>query len=125
MLVFGHSNPNPNNYRNMNCITNTFAQYEICFGNKFFKKLDGSSIKSTGFKVAGESETVYFLDVPVEDSDIGILSIVKPTLNPDTFEVVKKSIGIVGVFQKMQTLVGTLWKETIVLIKKPFAIQLD
>jgi len=93
--------------RNMNCITNTFAQYEICFGNKFFKKLDGSSIKSTGFKVAGESETVYFLDVPVEDSDIGILSIVKPTLNPDTFEVVKKSIGIVD-YKKGEIVVNTI-----------------
>jgi len=93
--------------RNMNCITNTFAQYEICFGNKFFKKLDGSSIKSTGFKVAGETETVYFLDVPVENSDIGILSIVKPTLDPDTFEVVKKSIGTVD-YKKGEIIVNTI-----------------
>ncbi len=93
--------------RNMNCITNTFAQYEICFGNKFFKKLDGSSIKSTGFKVAGESETVYFLDVPLENSDIGILTIVKPTLNPDTFEVVKKSIGTVD-YKKGEIIVNTI-----------------
>ena len=93
--------------RNMNCITNTFAQYEICFGNKFFKKLDGSSIKSTGFKVAGEAETVYFLDVPVENSDIGILSIVKPTLDPDTFEVVKKSIGTVD-YKKGEIIVNTI-----------------
>lgn len=93
--------------RNMNCITNTFAQYEICFGNRFYKKLDGSSIKSTGFKVAGESETVYFLDVPTENSDIGILSIVKPTLDPDTFEVVKKSIGTVD-YQKGEIIVNTV-----------------
>ena len=92
--------------RNMNCITNTFAQYEICFGNKFFKKLDGSSIKSTGFKVAGESETVYFLDVPNE-TNIGILSIVKPTLDPDTFEVVKKSIGTVD-YKKGEIIVNTI-----------------
>ena len=93
--------------RNMNCITNTFAQYEICFGNRFYKKLDGSSIKSTGFKVAGESETVYFLDVPTENSDIGILSIVKPTLDPDTFEVVKKSIGTVD-YKKGEIIVNTI-----------------
>ena len=92
--------------RNMNCITNTFAQYEICFGNKFFKKLDGSSIKSTGFKVAGESETVYFLDVPNE-TNIGILSIVKPTLDPDTFEVVKKSIGTVD-YTKGEIIINTI-----------------
>jgi len=81
--------------RNMNCITNTFAQYEICFGNRFHKTLDKSNIKSTGFKIAGESETVYFLDTPSANSEIGVLSIVKPTLDPDTYEVVKKSIGTV------------------------------
>tara|TARA_Y100000004_G_scaffold140652_1_gene159842 strand:+ start:757 stop:2616 length:1860 start_codon:yes stop_codon:yes gene_type:complete len=92
--------------RNMNCITNTFAQYEICFGNKFFKKLDGASIKSTGFKIADDPDTVYFLDVPNE-TDIGILSIVKPTLDPDTFEVVKKSIGTID-YKKGEIIVNTI-----------------
>ena len=81
--------------RNINCIMNTFAQYEICFGNRFHKTLGAYNIKSTGFKIAGETDTVYFADVASSDSDIGILSIVKPTLDPDTFEVVKKSIGTV------------------------------
>ena len=93
--------------RNINCITNTFAQYEICFGNRFHKTLTGYNIKSTGFKVAGESETVYFLDVPLADSDIGILSIVKPTLDPDTFEVVKKSIGTVD-YRKGEIIINTI-----------------
>ena len=92
--------------RNMNCITNTFAQYEICFGNRFFKKLDGASIKSTGFKIADDPDTVYFLDVPNE-TDIGILSIVKPTLDPDTFEVVKKSIGTID-YKKGEIIVNTI-----------------
>jgi len=92
--------------RNMNCITNTFAQYEICFGNKFFKKLDGASIKSTGFKIADDPDIVYFLDVPNE-TDIGILSIVKPTLDPDTFEVVKKSIGTID-YKKGEIIVNTI-----------------
>jgi len=93
--------------RNINCITNTFAQYEICFGNRFHKTLTGYNIKSTGFKVAGESENVYFLDVPSADSDIGILSIVKPTLDPDTFEVVKKSIGTVD-YRKGEIIINTI-----------------
>ena len=93
--------------RNINCITNTFAQYEICFGNRFHKTLTGYNIKSTGFKVVGESETVYFLDVPSADSDIGILSIVKPTLDPDTFEVVKKSIGTVD-YAKGEIIINTI-----------------
>ncbi|MHA2032993.1 MAG: baseplate wedge protein, partial [Candidatus Kariarchaeaceae archaeon] len=36
--------------RNINCILNTFAQYEICFGNQFHKEIGSYNIKSTGFK---------------------------------------------------------------------------
>ena len=94
--------------RNMNCILNTFAQYELCFGNKFYKRIDGYNIKSTGFRVADDpGSTVFFVDVPSADSDIGILSIVKPTLDPDTFEVVKKSIGIVD-YKKGEVIVNTI-----------------
>tara|TARA_Y100000004_G_C8956264_1_gene431019 strand:- start:3042 stop:4907 length:1866 start_codon:yes stop_codon:yes gene_type:complete len=93
--------------RNLNAITNTFAQYEICYGNKFHKNLTGYNVKSTGFKIAGEVETVYFLDVPSAEGDIGLLSIVKPTLDPDTFEVVKKSIGTVN-YKKGEIIVNTI-----------------
>ena len=93
--------------RNINCIVNTFAQYEICFGNQFHKEIGSYNIKSTGFKIAGEPDTVYFVDVSSEDSDIGILSIVKPTLDPNTFEVVKKSIGTVD-YKKGEILINTI-----------------
>ena len=93
--------------RNLNAITNTFAQYEICYGNRFHKNLDGYNVKSTGFKIAGETDTVYFLDVPNPNGDIGLLSIVKPTLDPDTFEVVKKSIGTVD-YKKGEIIVNTI-----------------
>ncbi len=93
--------------RNLNTIVNTYAQYELCFGNKFYKKSDGYNIKSTGFKIADEAETVYFIDVPSSESDIGILSIVKPTVDPDTFEVVKKSIGTVD-YAKGEIIINTI-----------------
>ena len=93
--------------RNINCILNTFAQYEICFGNQFHKEIGSYNIKSTGFKIAGEADTVYFVDVSSEDSDIGILSIVKPTLDPNTYEIVKKSIGTVD-YKKGEILVNTI-----------------
>ena len=93
--------------RNMNCILNTFSQYEICFGNQFHKILGGYNIKSTGFRLADDPETVYFTDVASEDSDIGILSIVKPTLDPNTFEIVKKSIGTVN-YAKGEIIVSTI-----------------
>ena len=93
--------------RNLNCILNTYAQYELCFGNKFYKKIDGYNIKSTGFSIQGEAEIVYFVDVPSADSAIGVLSAVKPTVEPDTYEVVKKSIGTVD-YTKGEVIVNTL-----------------
>lgn len=93
--------------RNLNCILNTYAQYELCFGNKFYKKIDGYNIKSTGFSIQGEAEIVYFVDVPSADSAIGVLSAVKPTVEPDTYEVVKKSIGTVD-YTKGEVIINTL-----------------
>ena len=93
--------------RNLNSILNTFAQYEICFGNKFHKTIGGYNIKSTGFKLADDPDTVYFTDVASEDSDIGILSIVKPTLEAGTFEIVKKSVGTVN-YAKGEIIINTI-----------------
>ena len=93
--------------RNLNCILNTYAQYEICFGNRFHKTLDGYNIKSTGFKLADSLDTVYFVDVPSADSNVGVLSIVKPTIQPNTYEIVKKSIGTVD-YDKGEIIVNTI-----------------
>ena len=93
--------------RNLNCILNTYAQYELCFGNRFYMKSDGYNIKSTGFKLADEPETVYFIDVPTPGSDLGVLSIVKPTVDPDTYEIVKKSIGSVD-YSKGEVIINTI-----------------
>ncbi len=93
--------------RNLNCILNTYAQYEICFGNKFHKRIGSYNIKSTGFKLADSLDTVYFVDVPEENNDIGVLSIVKPTIQPDTYEIVKKSIGTVD-YIKGEIMINTI-----------------
>ena len=93
--------------RNINCALNTFAQYEICFGNEFHKRTDAYNIKSTGFRIADDLDIVYFVDVPSADSNIGILSVVKPTLDPNTFEVVKKSIGTID-YKKGEILINTI-----------------
>ena len=50
--------------RDMKVLKNQFAQYELCFGNKFHVNPNGLNIKSTGFKIAGESSTVYLTDAP-------------------------------------------------------------
>ena len=74
---------------------NQFAQYELCFGNKFHINPLGFNIKSTGFKVSGVEETVYLTDVPKPDgSGKGIVSIVR-NLSDGSTKIVVQSAGVV------------------------------
>ena len=67
--------------RNLNALLNRYVQYELCFGNQFNVKPGGLNIKSTGFTILGESQTVYLTDTPNEDKLTGTLSIVKELNN--------------------------------------------
>ena len=80
--------------RNLFALLNQFAQYELCFGNQFHVSEDGRNIKSTGFRISGESDIVYLTDIPNADKKTGILSIVK-NLSDGTIRVVAKSVGTV------------------------------
>ncbi|MEC8552575.1 MAG: baseplate wedge protein, partial [Pseudomonadota bacterium] len=57
--------------RNMKCLLNQSAQYELCYGNSFKKNANGFNIKSTGFTLADQTGTLYFTDVPDETGDMG------------------------------------------------------
>ena len=80
--------------RNLNALVNQFAQYELCFGNQFNVKPEGLNIKSTGFRILGQTETLFFTDVPNDDKLTGIISIVRKNASGETIIVVK-SAGIV------------------------------
>jgi len=92
--------------RDLVAILNQFTQYELCFGNKFHIKSDGYNIKSTGFKISIDSDTVYITDVPNSDGKTGILSIVKP-LSDGSIRVVVKSAGTVN-YEKGEIKLGTV-----------------
>jgi hypothetical protein len=91
--------------RDMTAFLNQFAEYEICFGNRFHIKNHGHSstydgnvigynIKSSGFTVSGISGTVYLGDVPNSDLETGTIFLFK--LNSPTEPViVKRNIGII------------------------------
>jgi hypothetical protein len=51
--------------RDLNPAINTFATYELCYGNQIHIKKDGYSIKSTGFTINGIADTLYMADVQV------------------------------------------------------------
>tara|TARA_B100000131_G_scaffold124728_1_gene121899 strand:- start:1661 stop:3580 length:1920 start_codon:yes stop_codon:yes gene_type:complete len=81
--------------RNLRALVNQFAQYELCFGNKFNVKPEGLNIKSTGFKISGVSDTVYLTDTPNEDKLTGVLSIVKKELIGGEKVIIVKDAGTV------------------------------
>ena len=92
--------------RDLKALINQFAQYELCFGNKFHINNGGFNIKSTGFKISADSDTVYLTDVPNSDGKTGILSIVKP-LSDGTTRIVAKSAGTVD-YVKGEIKLGTI-----------------
>jgi hypothetical protein len=120
--------------RDLKVLRNQFAQYELCFGNQFHVKPNGFNIKSTGFRIAGESSVVYLTDTPnivaggpanpesvsntAEASNVfrtrpqnvtattGILSIVKVGENGEKF-VVAKEAGTVD-YKKGEIILNTL-----------------
>tara|TARA_R110000868_G_scaffold68159_5_gene201543 strand:+ start:1135 stop:3066 length:1932 start_codon:yes stop_codon:yes gene_type:complete len=106
--------------RDLKVTLDNFVQYELCFGNKFHYKSEGYNIKSTGFKVLNDPDTVYFTDVPNKDangnldgSGMGILSVVKPvtvgvgTTTTSNTRVVVKSAGTID-YNKGEIKIGTL-----------------
>ena len=89
--------------RDMKVLVNQFAQYELCFGNRFYINPEGFNIKSTGFTVQGfDNDIVYFTDVPRKTSDgkldgsgLGDLAAIKPTERGEN-TVILKSVGTVN-----------------------------
>ena len=91
--------------RDMQVRLNTFAEYELCFGNRFYLKnhghspvyqgnLIGYNIKSSGFTVSGISGTVYLGDKPTGNLEKGTLFLFK--LNSPTEPiVVKQNVGVI------------------------------
>ncbi len=81
--------------RDMEPVINTYAEYEICFGNRFhITSEEGYNIKTSGFHVSGVSDVVYLGDLPNKDLKTGKIFLFK--LNSPTEPVlVKGSVGTV------------------------------
>lgn len=101
--------------RDLKVLINQPTQYEICYGNKFHVNPGGYNIKSTGFKISGETDTVYFTDTPNSDLKTGTISIVKPypiisgvgTTTVMNTPIVVRSAGTVD-YEKGEILIGAL-----------------
>ena len=99
--------------RDMKALLNQFAQYELCFGNRFNINPAGFNIKSTGFTVSGSDRISYFTDVPNKDAAGNLDGSMKGTLSvvfkndKDQQIVLIKEAGIVD-YKKGEVILNTI-----------------
>ncbi len=99
--------------RDMKALLNQFAQYELCFGNRFNINPAGFNIKSTGFTVLGSNQTAYLTDVPNKDAAGNLDGSMKGTLSvvfkneKDNQQVLIKDAGIVD-YKKGEIILNTI-----------------
>ena len=94
--------------RDLKPVFNSFAQYELCFGNQFHVNKDGRNIKSTGFTISGRSDILYFTDIPNPDLKTGQLAVIQlAEVETDSSAVVLPSAGTVD-YIKGEIIINTL-----------------
>jgi hypothetical protein len=81
--------------RDLRVVLNTFAEYQIGFGNEFhIKSMDGYNIKTSSFRISDIQQDVYLADVPDTNRETGSLFLFTvPSVNSTTSTVVRRNIG--------------------------------
>ena len=107
--------------RDMRAVLNTFAEYEICYGNRFhIAHKAGYNIKSSGFSVSGITGTVYMGDAPTNErtGTINLFRLDSPTQpvivrrNVGTIDYVKGEVKLYPL-----NIIGTIISKGIPLIE--------
>ena len=81
--------------RDLTAKINAFTKYEICYGNRFnIKNMSGYNIKSSGFKIAGLSDTLYLGDLPHSDGLKGNIFLFKLTATNNPV-LVRNNVGTI------------------------------
>ena len=81
--------------RDLRVALNSFAEYQIGFGNEFYiKSMDGYNIKSCAFKTTDSTDDVYLSDIPNTNRETGSLflfTLPDPgSINPT---IIKRNVG--------------------------------
>ena len=99
--------------RDLKALLNQFAQYELCFGNRFNINPAGFNVKSTGFTINGFNDIAYITDVPnknasgnLDGSHMGTLSVVSKN-NKNEQRVLIKDAGVVD-YKKGEVILNTI-----------------
>ena len=99
--------------RDLKALLNQFAQYELCFGNKFHINPAGYNIKSTGFTISGSSSTAYITDIPNKDAAGNLDGSMKGTISvvsrdeKNNVQVLLKDAGLVD-YKKGEVILNTI-----------------
>ena len=83
--------------RDLRVVTNSFAEYQIGFGNSFhIKSMDGYNIKTSAFRIAGIQQNVYLSDIPNSDAITGSLFLFTlPSVGSQDPTVVRRNVGTI------------------------------
>ena len=86
---------NVNMRRDLRVVLNTFAEYQIGFGNAIYpQNEEGYNIKTTSFRISTLPQEVYIGDVPDPDKRTGSLFLFTlPTVNSQSPTIVRRNVG--------------------------------
>ena len=84
--------------RDLRVITNSFAEYQIGFGNSFYiKSMNGYNIKTSAFRIAGIQQNVYLSDIPNSDAITGSLFLFTlPSVGSQDPTIVRRNVGTIN-----------------------------
>ena len=77
--------------RDMRPVLNDFAEYEICYGNRFHIG-DGPNIKSSGFFVEGYAGEVFLTDAPFVGGREGAVDLIR-AISQTEMQVLRRDVG--------------------------------
>ena len=99
--------------RDLKALLNQFAQYELCYGNRFNINPAGYNVKSTGFTVSGSNKIAYLTDIPnknasggLDGSNKGTISVVTKNDKNEQTVLIKEAGGVD--YKKGEILLNTI-----------------
>ena len=81
--------------RDLRVALNSFAEYQIGFGNEFYiKSMDGYNIKTSAFRTTDSTEDVYLSDLPNTNRETGSLFLFTlPNTGSTNPTIIKRNVG--------------------------------
>jgi len=81
--------------RDLRVALNSFAEYQIGFGNEFYiKSMNGYNIKSSAFKTTDSTDDVYLSDIPNTNRETGSLFLFTlPDAGSTNPTIIKRNVG--------------------------------